>query len=226
MTGNNYSLEITKDFLDEYVKFEKIKKEAPEVFSRFEEKFDDAFNLYRQTRNALVHNRVGIDASYPLIVSRFMLDGLKEKIKWMTTKAIDKCTRLNDIKTVTINTPIYDAISLMNKFNYSYLPIFDGGRIKYIISEKSIISILTDNKDGLLYDKTIKVNDFLPYFKLENNPNEYYCFVSRNILLYDLKEIFASIKHDKKCGTIIITENGNMDECVLGMITLWDVVNE
>ena len=131
-----------KEFLDEYVKFEKIKRETPELFARFEEKYDDVFNMYRQTRNSLTHNRVGSNSSFPLIVSKYTLNGLKEKIRWMTTKAIDRCIKTQDIETVTIDTPIYDAISLMNKKNYSYLPIFNKGKLEYIISEKKSIGIV------------------------------------------------------------------------------------
>ena len=225
MDEKNYSLEITKEFLDEYVKFEKIKKESPDIFSRFEEKYDDVFNMYRQTRNALVHNRVGVDSSYPLIISKFTLCGLKEKIRWMTTKALDRCIKAHNIQSVGVDTPIYEAIALMNKYNYSYLPIFEQGKIRYIISEKSIISILSDSKEGLLYDKTVKIGDYLSYFKLDGNPNEFYDFIGRDTLLYDLKDVFSNVKNDKKCGALFITQNGKKDECVLGMVTLWDVVN-
>ena len=223
MNNEMYSLEITKEFLNQYGKFEQISKSSPEVFERFKAKFEDNFNMFKHTRNALVHNRVGASGEYPLIVSKYTLESLIEKINWMTVKAISRCTKISAIESVDLNTPLYTAIKLMNKKNYSYLPIFENNRIKYVISEKAILTILADNEEGVIYDKTIKVSNYAKYFELNNNPNEYYGFINREMLAYDLNDEFSRIKSGKKCGLLFITQNGKENEAVLGMITLWDV---
>lgn len=221
MENEKYSLQITKEFLSEYGKFEQIRTDSPDIFDRFSDRYEEAFNMFRHTRNVLTHNRV--NGEYPLIVSKYMLESLKEKIRWMSVKAINKCIKLNEIESICLSMPLHSAIALMDKKNYSYLPIFENGIIKYIVSEKAIISILSDSKDGVVYDETITVGQYAKYFELDNNPNEYYAFVERDKLVYDLKEEFGSIKDGKKCGLILVTQNGKSEESILGIMTLWDI---
>lgn len=221
MENDQYSLQITRDFLKEYGKLEQISKDSPLIYERFSNKYNDAFELYRHTRNVLTHNRVR--GEYPLIVSKYMLEDLKEKIKWMSAKAINKCTKISQVESISLSTPIHKVISLMDKKNYSFLPIFVDGKVKYVISEKAILTILSDNKEGVIYDETITVENFLKYFELDNNPNEYYEFAEKDKLVYDLKEIFGSIRNGKRCGVVFVTQNGKPSESVLGIITLWDI---
>ena len=222
MDNGDYSLTITKEYLDEYVKLEKIKENNQELYDRFYSYYKTQFEMFRNTRNTLVHNRVN-ESDYPLIVSKFMLDSIRIMIKKMSLKAINVCTMVQKIKTVDLNTPIYDALILMNKNNYSYLPVLEEGKVKYVVSEKAIVSILTDNKEGILFDKTITLEYYSKYFLLGNNPNEYYSFVDKNKLAFDVREDFGKILNDKKCGLVFITQNGKKDESILGMVTLWDV---
>lgn len=224
MNNENYSLEITKQFFEKYIKFDQICKESPRIYERFYERNKASFDMFRSTRNVLAHNKVGVDKeNYPLIVSKYMLEELNKMIDLMTVKAYSESTKLAEVKTVSRNTPLYDAIKLMNDNNYSYLPLIEDGKVKYVVSEKALLSILANNKEGVVYDKTVTIGDYLEYFQLNNNPNEFYSFVDREMLAYDLRDEFNRIKDNKKCGLLFVTQTGSKDEKVLGIITLWDI---
>ena len=222
MDSSDYSLTITKEYLDEYVKLEKIKENDQELYDRFYSYYKTQFEMFRNTRNTLVHNRVN-NSDYPLIVSKFMLDSIRIMIKKMSLKAINACTPVQKIKTVDLDTPIYNALILMNESNYSYLPVMQEGKVKYVVSEKAIVSILTDNEEGILFDKDVTLKNYEKYFLLDGNPNEYYSFVDKDRLAFDVRDGFGKIKNNKKCGVVFITQNGKKDESILGMVTLWDI---
>ena len=224
MNDDLYSLETTKQFFEKYIKFEQIRADSPQIFERFYDKYKASFDMFRSTRNILAHNKVGLTKeNYPLIVSKYMLDELNKMIDRMTVKAYSKAIKISEIASVETSTSLYDAIKLMNEKNYSYLPLIKDEKIEYVVSEKAIITILANNKEGVVYDKTVTVGDYIDYFKLDNNSNEFYSFVGRETLAYDLNNEFNKIKDGKKCGLLFVTQSGKKDEKVLGMITLWDV---
>lgn len=225
MNNDIYSPEITKLFFEQYVKLEQISKDSPQIFNRFYEKHKASFDMFKSTRNILAHNKVGaFKENYPVIVSKYMLEELTKIIGWMTVKAYSKSTKLPEIATASLKTPLHDVIKLMNDKNYSYVPVIENGKVRYVISEKALLSILADNKEGVIYDKTITVGDYHEYFELDENPNEYYSFVGREMLAYDLNDEFSKIRGNKKCGVLFVTQEGKRDEKILGIITLWDIV--
>ena len=224
MSNDIYSLEITKQFFEQYIKLEQISKDSPRIYERFYEKYKANFDMFKSTRNVLAHNKVGaFKKDYPLIVSKYMLEELNKIIDWMTVKAYSKSTKMSEIAIAHLETPLHDVIKLMNDKNFSYVPVIEDGKASYVVSEKALLSILADNKEGVVYDKTITVGDYRKYFELDKNPNEYYSFVGRETLAYDLNDEFGKINDNKKCGMLFVTQTGKKDEKVLGIITLWDI---
>ena len=52
----------------------------------------------------------------------------------------------------------------------------------------------------------------------------YYEFISKNEVLDNIEEMFEIKKDNKKLSLIFVTENGNENERLLGIITLYDVL--
>ena len=112
MSNDIYSLEITKQFFEQYIKLEQISKDSPRIYERFYEKYKANFDMFKSTRNVLAHNKVGaFKKDYPLIVSKYMLEELNKIIDWMTVKAYSKSTKMSEIaielKNVTKTYKLY-----------------------------------------------------------------------------------------------------------------------
>ena len=225
MDTNDFSVQITSAFLDEYKIFELIEKKDPKRFEDFKSKYWTAFELFRQARNCLTHTPMR-SSDYPFLISQETLDLLRTMIRKMSIKAEEVCIKMSTIGTLPLEKPLHEAIVLMNAHNYSYIPIFDDHqRLAYVVSEKSILNLLADNPEGILYDDHTILKDFKAYFTVTANENEYYAFVGRKAFAYEARNMFVENRNNKKCGAIFVTETGSPNEAVLGMITAWDVFN-
>ncbi len=223
MENNKFSTQITSSFLEEYKKLESIEKTDPARYDAFRDKYLSYFELFRQARNCLVHTPK-LSSDYPFLISLETLNLMKTLIRKMSRTAEEECIKVSKIETISLDKPLHDALTLMNEKNYTYLPVFNEKKqLAYVVSEKSILNILSDNSEGIVYDEATSLRAYQRYFAINANPNEYYAFLSRKAFAYQARNMFLEIKDGKKCGVIFITENGTPLEAVLGLITAWDV---
>ena len=73
-------------------------------------------------------------------------------------------------------------------------------------------------------DKTFK--DIENYISLENRETEEYKFISKEYTIKQLKEDMEKSKDiGKRLDIAFITEHGKKEEKLLGLITIWDIIN-
>lgn len=225
MENNEFSSAITAEFLEEYKKLEIIEETDPDRFNHFRNKHVSFFELFRQARNCLTHTPK-LSGDYPFLISRETLTLLQDMVTKMSVKAYEVAIKISQVETISLEQPLQEAFTLMSTKNYSYLPIFDDKkRLALVISEKSILNILGDQNRCIVYDQNTLLKYFQSYFAVDANPDEYYDFLGRNAFAYQAKNRFAEIRNGKKCGAIFVTENGSPSEAVLGIITLWEVLD-
>jgi len=114
----------------------------------------------------------------------------------------------------------------MNKNNFTHVPIMENGIMVGVFSENVIFSFLVKNEIALI-EKNKKISEFVEFLPLDGHPGEYFHFIPRNSLIIDVQNIFKNqLAGNKRLGALYITENGNQNEIILGMLTAWDIVGK
>lgn len=210
-----YSYELTDRFLNLYRKLENYKSTNAQGYAFYKRKYADELNLFRELRNYLSHEE--FHGAYPFAVSEAVTEALEK----MLTEMYLTCEKIMNkrISIALLATPLEEVIKTMDDKHYSYVPILDEKkRVNGIISSESIISLLSEKKP---FDKS--VSEYLALFSLKGQSKKY-VFLSRRSSFYEAERLFTSLGDDKKrVGLILITENGNPNEALLGIISPYDV---
>ena len=221
---NTFSVEFTTLFLQLYKELEEIEDKYPARFETYKIYHQGQIDGFRTLRNLLSHNQS--NNMYPAIVSESYLNEIKDVIRRLKTKAIDICTKKEFLFAANENDSLYKIINKMNESNYSYVPILDSnGLIKYVVTGKSIITILANSKEGMIYDSSILVKDYLDYFDINKNPNERFIYVSKDDYASDIEAELGKMINKKITSVAFVTANGKPTEKILGMINAWNLLN-
>lgn len=221
-----YSKEITDRFLNLYKIFEKIKTSNYGAYNFYDAKYHDLFELFRITRNNLSHN--SFDLEYTVLVSDQLTLSLEKAIALMSGAMKNIMVRADTMYKASYGkTTMGDVIDAMAKRDFSLVPIVDNtNHLVGVISKSSLIKILNDEKCNTSEIKMKKIDDYKSYFSTDNQ-NEMYLFYGKLDFLYLAQEAFTSRRLDKKrVGAIFVTEHGNKEEALLGLITNYDAFKE
>jgi CBS domain-containing protein len=117
-------------------------------------------------------------------------------------------------------TPLKDVMRVVDKLSCTTFPIYDSSGYKWLLTSEGIIRWLSQQPLSGINIETIPVCDIFRYEK-----NHEVAFVNKKVDIYDVEELFEDyhLAH-KKLEAVVITENGNMSERPLGIITSWDLV--
>ena len=114
-----------------------------------------------------------------------------------------------------------EIIPLMKGKNYTNIPIYDDqGNFAGILSESRLLYRIADllMSDDYLNLKLMKVD----HIQL-NRGRKDYLFISSNTTIFEVNDLFTQSKRNgEKLGVLFITENGDPNEELLGMISSGD----
>lgn len=221
---NTFSVEFTTLFLQLYKELEEIEDKYPARFETYKIYHQGQIDGFRTLRNLLSHNQS--NNMYPAIVSESYLNEIKDAVRRLKTKAIDVCTKKEFLFVASENDLLCKIIDKMNKNNYSYVPIIDSnGLVKYVVTEKSIITILANSKNGMIYDSSTRVKDYIDYFDIATNPNEKFIYISKDDFASDIEAKLGKISDEKITSVAFVTERGKPTEKILGMINAWNLLD-
>lgn len=183
------------------------------------------FTLLCDIRNLLQH-REEIGGKFPIQPIEEILDLEDEMYQSFINKpkCIDYCIRLSNICYRNIEDKVSETIKEMKEKHYTHIPILENGKVEYVFDENSIFNYLAD--EGIGIDETFKFKDIKNYISLDNNTNEEYKFISKDYTVEKLKgDIEDFKKKGKRLDIAFITEKGKKEEKLLGLVTIWDIVN-
>lgn len=148
---------------------------------------------------------------------------LKMKQRIITpTRCIDIATK--NIISINFSTSISNTIKLMNQHKISHIPVLENGIVKGIFSKATLFDIYID-RGSIKMDDTYIVSDIREYTYIQNHTTETYIFSDPNSTIVDVfRRIRKKIKHEKKVAMILLTENGNPKERLLGVLTETDII--
>ncbi len=110
------------------------------------------------------------------------------------------------------------AVKVMQRNDYSYIPIVENHRIIGVFSTKTLMRLVAEN--GIDFSETLKFRDIADYTRLVDEPNAHYGFINPNTTVEDVSLKFQRSKTRKvRLDMLFITDNGRPDGTLQGMVT-------
>lgn len=183
-------------------------------------------NEIRVFRNSLIHefdmNRDGL-----FEVSEKAIETLRREIEYLDkpSRASDIMTKTQNIISLNRHSLIGEAIRVMVEKGFLHLPILEDGHLIGVFSPNALFLYLAEEKhtEGRVID--LKMDDLMDYVPINKHISEFYEFASRKDITSDINDMFASYsKIGKRLALVFVTENGEEDEYILGLISASDLL--
>ncbi len=189
-------------------------------------KYLDILISYGELRNAIVHD-FGRD-EYRIIAEPYTEEveryrKIKDTVMAPVLAFDDITLKANVLFSISPEDKVSYVVSVMDKRNFNYAPILHNGKVIGIFSPETIFAYLADQGEIKNADQMM-VKELEIYTNLTSKRLESFLFVPKEATVVDVEEHFTQ-NHPKKqrLGVIFITEHGQADEELLGMITIWDL---
>ena len=221
--STNYSKNYNGIFLKKYKELETLEANEPKKYQYLLSKHRNEMDTFRYMRNTLAHNL--INGEDPFIVSEDVVNLISKYLEDVKKKAYSFSVKTNKIIVANYEDKLKDVLKLMGDNKYSYLPIVDKDmKVVGIVSSDAIIDIF-NKKEILNVSKEDKLNKYISYFDLSNTSNGFYLFINKETDVYELEEMIERYQFTShKCNIILISDNGNKNGRLLGLLTPWDIL--
>ena len=175
---------------------------------------------YLELRNAIVHKSTDMPIAepYPEIIKKMqrIYDDLSNPPKAINIAA-------KPVYTCTTKTPILEVIKEMNQNFYTSIPIYYQNQFIGVFSDNSLTRWLAHTNKPLNL-KNILVSQVQDYFDKADNKFNSYKFMNIETDVFTIKRAFTSFTEEKmRLGAIFLTQNGQKNEKIQGIITAWDL---
>lgn len=124
----------------------------------------------------------------------------------------------------SLDDTIYDTIREMSEKIYTHIPILKDNILFGVFSENTFLDVINE-KTEIIIDSNTKFSEIQEFLKIDKHSMEEFKFISKHTTVYDIEDMFKNyFKQNKRLGCVYITEHGNKNEEILGMLTAWDVL--
>lgn len=178
----------------------------------------------REVRNLLAHkpklkDQYSVEPSDEMI---HLLKTVKERLE-MPPVIMDVAVSVEKILYKTFEDGVIQTLREMNDCSYGNVPILEEGVVKGVLSEKSIVHYIVQEKSFHI-PETLKLKDIKPYLLIENHQREQYAFAAKNALISDVSNLFhKALDQGARIGMVFLTQNGKETERLQGIVTAWDL---
>jgi predicted transcriptional regulator len=190
-----------------------VSKSLPEA-----RRYKDDLREYGELRNAIVHNRGG---GYTIAEPHSEVVESIEKIRDLIKKPpmVFPLFKIN-VLSFDVYDSIGNAVKIMTEDSFSQAPITNDGKIKALLTANTISRWLGSNVDEDIFSlKETTIGQVLKFTEDSENIH----FVSRNTTLFKALEFFDDFeKRGKRLEALLITDSGNQNEKIIGIITIAD----
>ena len=182
-------------------------------------------DLCRELRNLLTHN--ADDEGNPVCEpSKAMLDTLYKIIEYVESPkpALLYATPGERVLRAHPGDPALEVMRRMEKHGFSHVPVLEKGGISGIFSMRGVFSYVL--KHGGVGEDT-RVRDFGELLEMNRPGGERFLLLPASATYHDVRDAFErASERDSRLAAVFITENGKLDEPLMGMLTPWDVLGE
>lgn len=132
--------------------------------------------------------------------------------------------RVGQIFAPSPSDSVLAAVKVMQRNDYSYIPIVENHRIVGVFSTKTIMQLVADNSTTN-FSETLKFNEIVDIIQLKEEAEAHYGFIDPNTNLEDVNAKFQRSKTRKKrLDVLFITDNGKASGTLQGMVTPVDLL--
>lgn len=186
------------------------------------QKYELDLKKFAELRNVIVHERIApnyiIAEPHDEIVAKIEhILGLLETPE----KVFPRFQRY--VKTFQYHVQLGKVLEVIKRHSYSQFPIYDGKQFIGLLTHNGISAWLANYNDNCMVSiHDIPISEVFVYETHKDN----YMFISKNLLLYEAKNLFVTHFQRKmtRLDALLITNNGRKDEELLGIITPTDVL--
>ena len=177
----------------------------------------------RNVRNVFTHNLM-LNGSPLVRLNEALipfLDGVIACIRRLPT-ASNILIPLAEVFSCSLDSEIHQIVNVMLEKVYSHVPVLDtNGKVVGVFSESTMLEM---EKAGIRNEGTNRICDISAFLPLEKHTAEVFRFVPRNDPIAHLRHLCAdALEKHERIGMIFVTENGQLDEPLLGILTVWDI---
>lgn len=116
------------------------------------------------------------------------------------------------------------AVKVMQRNDYSYIPIVDNHRIIGVFSTKTLMRLVAENISSI-FSESLTFKDIMDFIRLVDEPNAHYGFIDPNTTVEDVSLKFQRSKTRRvRLDVLFITDNGNSNGTLQGMVTPGDIL--
>ncbi|MBF91069.1 MAG: hypothetical protein CMP75_04840 [Flavobacteriales bacterium] len=179
---------------------------------------------FARLRNAIVHSAYEskpIAEPHKDIVSKYK--DIRDRILF-PLKTWDKC--IKNIYSCKLSSNLNLVMNDMKKNVYTHVPVVnDKGFTIGILSENSLFNCIL-KEEIFEIEKTSTVELIKDYIGINDYDEKFY-FLRKIDKLTEVYKIFENaIKNRERIGSVFITENGKMDNKIIGMFTSEDIAGQ
>lgn len=180
----------------------------------------DILRQYAKLRNSLVHYKLE-PVNYIAEPHIEVVEDIEAIQKILSKPPLAMSIASKNVSTFEISASLDEILMEFDKTGFSQFPVYKGRQFLGLLTEGGIARWLSQNiQNGVAMTKDITAKDIL---KLEKKHNV--DFIKRTQDIYELECLFEDyFEQNKKLEAIIITENGELNESPVGIITTWDLV--
>ena len=181
----------------------------------------------RDVRNLLSH-RPKIDDKFSVEVTDAMLtllDDVSERVMH-PKKVSDVFIPRERVLVASTDENVLVKMKEMANNNYTHIPVIEDGKVVGVFSENALLRILTNSEKAVIEDG-LTFAGIRDYTGFGSSETETYLFVNSRCSVYKLSEMFDSYNDNgKHIGMVFVTENGQKDSRLLGILTAWEIIGE
>ena len=186
----------------------------------------DKLDLCRHIRNLMAHS-ANMDGQPVVEPSQPVVDALREVLDFVRRPplAMDFATKGERVLKAGPNQKVLRVMEVMEKNGYSHIPVMRDGRFYGVFSVGSVFRyMLRTGGKGVTKETTVK--DMRGYLAVEEHI-ENYEFVPADTTYIEVRQRFEQVRaRNKRFSVIFITQDGQPDQPLLGILTPWDVLGE
>jgi CBS domain-containing protein len=184
-------------------------------------RFQNDLSEFAELRNAIVHERISPD--YLIAVPLPETVESIEKIADLITDPPRVYPRFaGKVVKFQVTDPLGDVLSVIDETGYSQFPVYSDGVYSGLLTDGAVARFLSAaalGKSRLGNETT--VGEAMSYEKNIWRAR----FIARYASVFDAEELFKSSNNGRwRVSALLITENGDPQQALLGIITPYDIL--
>ena len=190
-------------------------------------RFRDKLDLCRQVRNLITHS-ADIGGRPPIEPSDELLETLEEIVTYFQKPplALERATAVDHLLVATPRDRVVWLMQRMVRNGYSHVPVMENERVTGVFSASTPFAMATDESRQAIDDQT-RLSEVREALHPENHRMEQFRFIAPDTSCDEARRLFARTSpRERRVAALFVTEDGQADGRLLGMLTPWDLMEE